>query len=320
VPEGTARPLWSVMIPTYNCATYLRETLASVLAQDPGRDDMHIEVVDDHSTVDDPEAVVAELGRGRVEFFRQPRNVGHVANFNTCLRRSRGRLVHLLHGDDLVSPGFYARMGRLFERHPDIGAAFCRHTVVDEHGNVLRISPLERPDSGVLQQWLERIASELPLQPPSIAAQREVYERLGGFDRRMLSCGEDWEMWVRISAHYPVAYEPEPLAVYRDNPSSLTKRSVRSGQNIRDVRQATHIVRSYLPRPLARIAARRASESWATWALWWAERLIASGDMAAAVAQIREGLRCSHSRPIMRRALPLTVRIAKDWLRGAGSR
>lgn len=45
------------MIPTYNCARYLRETLASVLAQDPGRDNMHIEVIDDRSTKDDPEAV-----------------------------------------------------------------------------------------------------------------------------------------------------------------------------------------------------------------------------------------------------------------------
>src|SRR5262249_49179546 len=49
VPDGIARPLWSVMIPTFNCASYLRETLRSVLTQDPGRDVMQIEVVDDCS-------------------------------------------------------------------------------------------------------------------------------------------------------------------------------------------------------------------------------------------------------------------------------
>ncbi|HZG65515.1 MAG TPA: glycosyltransferase, partial [Herpetosiphonaceae bacterium] len=65
VRDGAPRPLWSVMIPTYNCARYLRGTLESVLAQDPGPDHMQIEVVDDGSQ-DDPAAVVAEVGRGRV--------------------------------------------------------------------------------------------------------------------------------------------------------------------------------------------------------------------------------------------------------------
>src|SRR3954470_1404585 len=90
------RPLWSVMIPTFNCATYLREALGSVLSQDPGPEVMQIQVVDDCSTKDDPEAVVKEMGRGRVEFFRRPANGGHSANFDTCLERSRGHLIHLL--------------------------------------------------------------------------------------------------------------------------------------------------------------------------------------------------------------------------------
>ena len=46
VPEWGRRPLWSVMIPTFNSAKYLRETLGSVLAQDPGPERMQIEVVD----------------------------------------------------------------------------------------------------------------------------------------------------------------------------------------------------------------------------------------------------------------------------------
>ena len=63
-PVGNAenRPFWSVMIPTYNFAKYLVKTLQSVLDQDPGPDRMQIEVVDDVSTKDDPEAVVREVG------------------------------------------------------------------------------------------------------------------------------------------------------------------------------------------------------------------------------------------------------------------
>ncbi len=61
VPQDTPRPLLSVMIPTYNCAGYLRETLASVLSQDPGPEIMQIEVIDDRSTQDDPAYKFASL-------------------------------------------------------------------------------------------------------------------------------------------------------------------------------------------------------------------------------------------------------------------
>ena len=114
------------MIPTYNCAKYLVKTLESVLEQDPGPEQMQIEVVDDVSTKDDPEAVVRELGKGRVQFHRQEKNVGPTPNFNTCLKRSRGYWVHILHGDDFVLPGFYAKLSRMIARHSQVALASSR--------------------------------------------------------------------------------------------------------------------------------------------------------------------------------------------------
>jgi glycosyltransferase involved in cell wall biosynthesis len=132
ITEGTYRPFWSVIIPTYNCANYLEETLKSVLQQDPGQEQMQIEVVDDCSTKDDPEKVVKEIGKGRVSFFRQPKNVGAQRNFNTCIQRAKGHWVHILHGDDAVFPGFYERFQAAIEKEPIIGAAFCRTIYMDE--------------------------------------------------------------------------------------------------------------------------------------------------------------------------------------------
>ena len=308
IPEDTPRPFWSVMIPTFNCANYLRETLASVLAQDPGPEIMQIEVVDDHSTKDDPEAVVKELAGERVSFYRQPENIGYIRNFETCLQRSRGKLIHLLHSDDHVRKGFYHKMQTAFENHPEIGAGFCRHICMDERGNWNYISALIETESCVLSNWLERIAVKNYLQTPTIVVRREVYEKLGGFDRRIKSWGEDWEMWVRIAANYPVWFEVEPLAVYRDNRlGSLTNQSMRTGKNVQDIRLAAEICKSYLPQSKARKLSRQAREFWAIYALGDSEKLLSIGDLLGALAQIREALRCSLSFRVIKRLIRVFI-------------
>ncbi|MBR1170976.1 glycosyltransferase [Bradyrhizobium liaoningense] len=295
VADGLPRPLWSVMIPTHNCAGYLRQTLRSVLSQDPGPDAMQIEVVDDASTKDAPEAVVQELGHGRVAFHRQAVNVGHSANFQTCLERSRGRIVHLLHGDDAVRPGFYQKMGAAFEQASQIGAAFCRQVYIDEQGGKIWESPLERASSGVLDNWLRRIAVRQLIQTPSIVVAREIYEQIGTFDRR-LSWVEDWEMWVRIAAFSNVWFETEQLALYRVHGNSSTSRQLRTAENLRDVRRAISIIRRYLPSEWADASMNASLAFWADDALRnRVPTFIRNGDLAAARAQIEEALRCSRS-------------------------
>ena len=66
LPAAEQGPEWSVMIPTYNRARFLDQTLRSVLAQDPGPERMQIEVID-NSTTDAVRAVVSQLGSPRVQ-------------------------------------------------------------------------------------------------------------------------------------------------------------------------------------------------------------------------------------------------------------
>src|ERR1700712_4267028 len=94
VTHNTNRPLWSVMIPVYNCIEFLSETLESVLKQDTGDHVMQIEVVDDCSTDGDVAALVKSIGKGRIKYFCQEYNCGSLRNFETCLNRSKGYWVH----------------------------------------------------------------------------------------------------------------------------------------------------------------------------------------------------------------------------------
>jgi glycosyltransferase involved in cell wall biosynthesis len=281
------------MIPTFNCGRFLEQTLRSVLDQDIGIAHMQIEVIDDASTMDDPAEIVRRTGNGRVTFYRQPANVGHIRNFATCLTRARGHLVHLLHGDDFVSPGFYAALARGFSADQRVGAAFCRHAFVDSEGRFKSLSALERAEAGCLDDGLERLAEEQRIATPSIAVRRTVYEELGAFDER-LKCSEDWEMWVRIAARYEVWYEPQPLASYRMHEDSNSGRHRRLAQELEYSRQAIAIFRDYLPKQ-SREATNRARNTYAGVALTTAEELLLQGDVEAADAHLRCALRLSRS-------------------------
>lgn len=317
VPEGTPRPLWSVMIPTYNSADDLRQTLKTVLDQDLGSDIMQIEVVDDCSTKDDPKAVVEELGHGRVGFYQQPQNLGLVGNFATCIQRARGHLIHILHSDDYVRDGFYLKMQQLFAENPEIGAGFCRHINMNPQGHWQTISPLEQAESGVLSNWLQQIAAGQRILTPSIVVRRSVYEHLGGFDRQIVGIGEDWEMWVRIAAHYAVGYEPEPLAVYRLKPIKDYD-SRRIHQMIQDMRMATDIIQSYLPEYLDRSTTARvlnqAREQYAQWLIDKMVEMFYRGEIITGLGLFQEALQCHSSWKTIGRAI---LRIAKYQLRNS---
>jgi glycosyltransferase involved in cell wall biosynthesis len=232
VPEGVRRPLWSVMIPTFNCAIYLRETLESVLAQDPGPEQMQIEVVDDCSDKDDPEEVSKEIGRGRVLFHRKPVNEGAIHNFNTCLERSHGHLIHILHGDDLVEKGFYRELGAAFESSPECAAIFCRAFVIDENRDLLGLSDfchkLKEGSNDARELMLGN-----PMRTPAAVVRRCFYERYGGFDTSLVHTA-DWDIWVRAIVNSRARMLNRPLASYRIFDTSDTSRLRRTAENLRD--------------------------------------------------------------------------------------
>jgi glycosyltransferase involved in cell wall biosynthesis len=229
---------------------------------------MQIEVVDDCSTDGDVGTLVQEIGKGRVGYYRQEKNQGSLRNFETCLNRSKGHLVHLLHGDDMVLNGFYQQMETLFNQFPQAGAAFSRYAYIDDKNNITPPGNVLQPKPGIIDDFLLQIAQKQLLQAAAMVVKRCVYEHLGSFFA--VHYGEDWEMWTRIAAHYPVAYTPACLALYRGgqgHSSSITSNSLKTGQNIRDIRKVIEIVQDYLPetkrRELKKSAMRNFSRAYA---------------------------------------------------------
>lgn len=94
------QPLVSVLIPCYNAARTIGDTLESVLAQT--WPNIEIVITDDGST-DESAAIVKQKQSAKI-FFERQSNAGQTAALNNCLRRARGAYIQYLDADDLISP------------------------------------------------------------------------------------------------------------------------------------------------------------------------------------------------------------------------
>jgi glycosyltransferase involved in cell wall biosynthesis len=344
-----ARPYWSVMIPTYNPrADYLEETLRSVLAQDPGPDQMQIEVVDDGSTDNTVCEVIRRIGAGRVTFHAQSQNRGLANTWNRCIEQARGNLVHILHQDDIVLSGFYDHLRKGAEES-DAGAIFCRHAWINAKGHWTSLSELHRETAGLLDDWHAGISanqfiqnakghwtslSELHretaglfddwharitvnqfIQSPAIVVRRSVYEHVGGF-RPQLNFTLDWEMWQRIAAQYSFWFEPSILACYRKHGTSASSRLKLQDNHVRDLRMTIDITTAYHPPRVGSVLARKARALWAGWVIANSQHLLVQGHPGAARRQVLEALRMSRSPTVLRQVASLLVL----WARIAGAR
>jgi hypothetical protein len=249
--------------------------------------------------------VIRRVAGDRVRFHRQPHNVGHSANFNTCIGRAHGEVVHILHDDDAVRPGFYAALEPPLRDHPDIGAAFVRTIYADADDHWRSFSPVERPTAGIVEDWLVRIASGQRATTPSFVVRRSTYEEVGGFG--VPTYGEDWEMWVRIATRFPVWFEPRPLAVYRmERPGSLSGDVHGTLSPARDMLAITDIVASYLPDHLgpdrSEAVLRRALRLYARWAVEAAGDLAAAGHRRSALEALQLAWRATDARTVAKMA------------------
>jgi GT2 family glycosyltransferase len=212
-------PQVSVIIPTYNRANLIGETLDSVLAQT--YHNFEIIVVDDGSTDNTP-AVISTGYKNLVRYIRQE-NAGQAAARNAGIRAANGIYVAFLDDDDLWLPHKLAQQMALFEGNSAVRWVYCDAQVFDgTSGQALHnFSQINPPHTGQTAHYLlERnfIASPTPI------IRRDIFEKVGYFDESgLLRQREDWDMWLRLAADYSVSYVSEVLARYRVHLGSVTQ-------------------------------------------------------------------------------------------------
>lgn len=204
----------SVVIPTYNAARWLPHALKSVAAQGMGND-LDIIVVDDGST-DDTAALVAH--NPTVRYIYQP-NRGQAAARNTGIRAARGKYIALLDADDMWVPE-KLRLQRALLTQCNMAWVYSDIWFLDTiTGNVSHTYG----ETGRLHDGniLESLFLDMVVAPSTTLIRRTVFDEVGFFDETPLMRNrEDWDMFLRIAARYPIGLINQPLVWYRVHPQS----------------------------------------------------------------------------------------------------
>ncbi len=194
----------SVIIPTYNRARFLRQAICSVLLQT--YHPFEIIVVDDGSTDETPRIIT----RYPVIYHRKPQREGPAAARNRGLRLARGKLVAFLDSDDLWLPEKLARQVEFFAKHPE-AVAVQPEEIWLKAGRRIHPQRKHRKPNGY---FFDRAVKLCLVSPSGVMLRRRVFEEIGLFDEEFPVC-EDYELWLRLAARYPVYLIPEPLVIKR---------------------------------------------------------------------------------------------------------
>lgn len=139
--------LVSIIIPTYNRAEFLREAIASVLAQT--YQNFELLILDNCSPDHTPE-VVASFKDPRIKYLRHQCNIGSIANWTYGVSWANGEFLAVLGDDDQYAPDFVRSKIEAFDRFKGIDAVFSSFDTCDETGKVLGAVDAQYPESMIL--------------------------------------------------------------------------------------------------------------------------------------------------------------------------
>ncbi len=197
-------PSVSVIIPTFNRQQFLTQAVESV--RDQTFSDFELIVVDDGST-DGTEEWVAGFAGARC--IRQE-NRGVSSARNAGIASSSGEFIAFLDSDDLWKPEKLACQAAFHREHPD---AWISQTEEIWIRNGRRVN--QRKKHGKHGGWIFRECLPLCIISPSaVMMKRTLFREVGLFDESFPAC-EDYDLWLRVSARFPVHLIPEPLVVKR---------------------------------------------------------------------------------------------------------
>lgn len=238
-------PFFTVLMPAYNAAPFLREAIDSVLAQT--FPDFELLIVNDGST-DTTAAILDTYTDPRIRVYHQ-QNQGVIGALNTGLQHAAGLYIARFDADDVCYPQRLAVQAAYLRKHPDCVLVGSAADAIDEDGNFLFEWQPEAYDPEGLQQ---QILTTCPFDHPTVAYPRALALDLGGYPNGAIHF-EDHLFWTAFLRKGPVANLKEPLIQHRFNAQSVTIDEKWRGPEFRDIKYRAIQRGMILPEEAARL-------------------------------------------------------------------
>ncbi len=203
-------PFFSVIIPTYNRAHLIEETIKSVLAQT--FKDFELIIVDDGSTDNTQEVIRKYLSDPRVKYIYQE-NKERGAARNRGAKEAKGAYLLFFDSDDIALPEHLEKAYRLIMEH-GVDKVLWLHGNYSLYVNKIIIKIKKKPVTGyALKKFLKGNEAWIC----TIFIKKDFFNQLLFDEDRELSGSEDWEFMIRAAFKAPIFYQPESTVLIRQH-------------------------------------------------------------------------------------------------------
>jgi glycosyltransferase involved in cell wall biosynthesis len=206
--------LVSIIIPCYNQAHFLPDSIGSILAQT--YQNFEIIVIDDGSKDNTSEVA---LSYPKVRSIRQ-KNQGLAASRNNGIKESKGEYLVFLDADDRLLPNALEIGVKSLEEHPECGFVFGSHSYIDKDGTPILSMP--KPTIVESGYYIELLKRNYIALPASVMYQRFALDKVGGFNAA-ISPSADYELYLRIASRFPIYGHNQIVGEYRQHGESMSR-------------------------------------------------------------------------------------------------
>lgn len=205
------KPLITVVIPVYNVAAFIDQTIASILEQT--LTDFECVFIDDHST-DNTVEIIKSYNDARIIIIEKEKNTGYTNSLNYGIKMARGKYIARMDGDDMMDNYRFEKQFDFLEKNPEVGV--CGTNYVLYPSNTYKI--LSQSHMDILTTML----FECEVARPSVMIRKSILGEEDNYDIDK-EPAEDYDLWTKLLLRTKFHNIQEPLLFYRVHGNQVSK-------------------------------------------------------------------------------------------------